>query len=95
MTTVLRPDEQPRDNTQTKLVSDAYSDRYGRPTAGTNAAGGSELGPSATDQDASAGSVPDATAYRPDLRGNQLSPTPQFQRPNSSGASPTSDGTVK
>ncbi len=96
MTTVLRPDEQPRDAAATKLVSDAGSDRYGRPTAGTNAAGGSELGPAATDADAAPGSFPGPDAYQPSLAGNQLAPNPPaFNPPNVSGVKPTSAGTVK
>jgi len=48
-------------NAKTKLVGDSQTtqDIYARPTAGTNAAGGSELGPGATDRDAPPGPIPD------------------------------------
>src|SRR5438552_15132538 len=56
MTTVPKSDTPPpANNAQTKLVSDAMSGNYGRPTAGGNAVGGRPEGGSSP---APAGSIP-------------------------------------
>lgn len=98
MTTVPQsPDDKVPDRNVTLTLQSNSTELYGRSAAGTNRVNDSSSGPSATDGDASAGSVPTTDAYKPDLRGNQLAENPPpYSPPNRSGeSSPQSGGTVK